>query len=303
MLEKIKDKLFLIINYLRYKFAVATGKYPKGIEVNQGRIVLDLRSKIILDGTSSLKVSGELRLNNSTIRLMNSDINFSNLNVKNSYLDFNDSQLISGKKGSFSDTVVKATQTKFNISDDFNIKRITIQAENSIVNADQFLLIDGKYNLIPIIIVISSNLNIGSNVNIKCKLDCRNSTFTLGNNIFINHGSEVRCHNSISIGSNVLISYECLIFDTNTHSIFTNDRLVEIEQGFPNSTKQSEQTRPKTAPIFIGDNVWIGMRAAVLKGSRIGNKSVVGLMTVVSGDYPENSLITGNPGKLIRTIN
>lgn len=77
---------------------------------------------------------------------------------------------------------------------------------------------------------------------------------------------------------------------------------MEIEQGYPNSTVQTEKSLPLTAPIEIGKNVWIGMRAAVLKGTSIGDNSVVGLMSVVGGTFPEYSFIAGNPWQIKKII-
>ncbi len=302
MINRIKDYLLLLFNYLRYKIANISGRYPKGIEVQGGKLILDIRSKIILDSTSALIVQGTINLRNSTIRLEKSTVDFSDLEINNSYLDCKETQICIGKNGLISEAVLRSTQSKIAIADNAKVFRTKMQIDNSQVKADQYLLIDGKYNQIPNLLILSSNATIGKNVNIKCKLECRNATLILGDNIFLNHGTEVRCHNFIKIGNNVLISYECLIFDTNTHSLSAEDRIMEISQGYPNNTRQSDLTMSKTAPIEIGDNVWIGMRVAVLKGSKVRNNSVIGLMTVMSGEFPEYSLIAGNPGKLIRII-
>jgi acetyltransferase-like isoleucine patch superfamily enzyme len=66
-------------------------------------------------------------------------------------------------------------------------------------------------------------------------------------------------------------------------------------RGFPNQTCQTEAEWPKTKQIIIGDDTWIGMRAAVLKGSVVGNSAVVGLCAVVTGHVPANHLAYGNP--------
>ena len=47
----------------------------------------------------------------------------------------------------------------------------------------------------------------------------------------------------------------------------------------------------KTAPITIGNNVWMGANALILRGTTIGDNTVVGGGTVVKGDFPANSVI------------
>ena len=52
----------------------------------------------------------------------------------------------------------------------------------------------------------------------------------------------------------------------------------------------------------IGDNVFIGMRAIILMGARIGNNVIVGAGSVVSGNFPDNVVIAGNPAKIICSL-
>ena len=59
----------------------------------------------------------------------------------------------------------------------------------------------------------------------------------------------------------------------------------------------------KKEEIKIGDNVWIGWNCTVLKGVQIGENSVVAAGSVVlKGIYPNNSLIAGNPAKVIKVL-
>lgn len=56
----------------------------------------------------------------------------------------------------------------------------------------------------------------------------------------------------------------------------------------------------ESAPIIIGDNVWIGMNAVVLPGVRIGSNVVIGANSVVTKDIPSNVVAAGNPCLVIR---
>lgn len=55
-------------------------------------------------------------------------------------------------------------------------------------------------------------------------------------------------------------------------------------------------------PIVIGDNVWIGLNAIIPKGTEIGDNCIVSAGTVVKGKFPANSVITGNPAKVVKTL-
>ena len=52
-----------------------------------------------------------------------------------------------------------------------------------------------------------------------------------------------------------------------------------------------------TAPITIGNDVFIGLNTAILAGTKIGNRSIVGACSLVKGEFPDNSVIAGVPAK------
>lgn len=58
----------------------------------------------------------------------------------------------------------------------------------------------------------------------------------------------------------------------------------------------------KTAPITLGDNVWIGDSALVTKGVTIGENSVVGAWSVVTKNVPDNVVVAGNPARIVRQL-
>jgi acetyltransferase-like isoleucine patch superfamily enzyme len=104
------------------------------------------------------------------------------------------------------------------------------------------------------------------------KVQIGNGTY-LADNCFIAIASE------LSIGNNCAISWDVQIFDDDGH---------QLGQGEPK------------APIRIGNNVWIGSRAVILKGVDIGDNCVVAAGAVVTKSFPAGSLIGGVPAKMIR---
>jgi acetyltransferase-like isoleucine patch superfamily enzyme len=94
-------------------------------------------------------------------------------------------------------------------------------------------------------------------------------------------GVNIRCENEIHIGHGVAIAREVSIMDSDQHAIVG---------------------AVTTGPVIIGDHVWIGTRAIVLKGVKIGNGAVIAAGAVVVSDIPAGMLAAGVPARPIRPI-
>lgn len=117
------------------------------------------------------------------------------------------------------------------------------------------------------------------------RIECLpNSLLELGHKSYINHDSEIRCRERITIGNNVSIAYNVLIQDSDYHTMYD-------EQG---------KDKPQTLPIAIEDDVWIGANAIILKGVTLGKGCVVAAGAVVTKSAPAYSLIGGNPARIIK---
>src|SRR5215210_7419554 len=125
---------------------------------------------------------------------------------------------------------------------------------------------------------------------------CKVGDFTLLN------GALIMAEERIEIGSHCLISWNVGIADSDFHPLEPAQRLVDSEALAP--FYKDRPTRPKlrTAPVVIGDNVWIGMNAIVLKGVSIGENSVVAAGSVVSKDVPSNVVVAGNPAITVKRL-
>ena len=97
----------------------------------------------------------------------------------------------------------------------------------------------------------------------------------------------------IQIGDNVNIGGNVRIYDHDFHALSHLDR-----RGGP-----ADRRNTKTAPVVIGNDVFIGVNAIILKGVHIGDRSVIGAGTVVTlKEIPPDSLVAGNPARILRSL-
>jgi acetyltransferase-like isoleucine patch superfamily enzyme len=57
-----------------------------------------------------------------------------------------------------------------------------------------------------------------------------------------------------------------------------------------------------TAPITIGNDVYIGLNTTILAGTKVGNRCIIGACSLVKGEFPDNSVIAGVPARVIKTV-
>jgi acetyltransferase-like isoleucine patch superfamily enzyme len=89
------------------------------------------------------------------------------------------------------------------------------------------------------------------------------------------------------------------ITDTDSHPLDFQKRSPD----FYGEPLEAAVTEVATAPIIIGEDVFIGMHTLILKGVTIGRGTVVGAGSVVSKSLPEHCIAAGNPAKPLRYIN
>jgi lipopolysaccharide O-acetyltransferase len=99
----------------------------------------------------------------------------------------------------------------------------------------------------------------------------------------------------VSIGDNVLMGSRILITDHN-HGIYRGTFQTD-----PNVPPQL-RTLGEEGVVSIGRNVWLGDGVVVLPNTIIGDGSLVGANSVVSGEIPKHSIAVGAPAKVIRTF-
>jgi len=115
-----------------------------------------------------------------------------------------------------------------------------------------------------------------------------NARLVIGDDFGMTGGALV-CEEAITIGNRVNIGANTVVADTDFHPLNPQTRIERPIDG-------------ATAPIHIGDDVFIGMQVLILKGVTIGERSVIGAGSVVTRDIPPDVIAAGNPAKVIRAL-
>jgi acetyltransferase-like isoleucine patch superfamily enzyme len=140
-------------------------------------------------------------------------------------------------------------------------------AENAI------LQIDGDFS-------IGNGTQILVNVNGLLKIGGRNSEIESG----FTCDSKILVNKSVEIGKDFVCGWDVFITDCDWHYVEYDKNVV-----------------PNQADVTIGDHVWVAHGCSILKGTKIGNGSVVGSKSLLTGKtYPANSLLAGTPAKVIK---
>ena len=127
-----------------------------------------------------------------------------------------------------------------------------------------------------------------------------NGKIEIGTNFYLGGNSMIGAINRITIGNGVIISNDVRIFDNNNHPTSPSERMKMSMNGFRNENWHWRHSDNK--PIVIEDNVWIGQYATILKGVRIGKGAIIGTKAVVTKDVPENTIVAGNPAKIVKKL-
>ncbi len=114
------------------------------------------------------------------------------------------------------------------------------------------------------------------------------ASINIANGVCINNNAVfIAEREKISIAKDTLIGTEFTVYDSDFHCLNPSLRISGIA---------------KTAPVSIGENVFIGSRVTILKGVTIGNNSVITYGSVVTSSIPENCIAGGIPAKVIRLL-
>lgn len=113
------------------------------------------------------------------------------------------------------------------------------------------------------------------------------SEIIIGDNVAINNAFSIGCSSKVTIENDVLIGVNCSIIDNDGHDL---------------AIKKRNAGMPKSAPVHIQQNVFLGSNVSILKGVTIGKNTIIGNGSVVTKNIPENVIAAGNPAKVIRNL-
>ncbi len=109
-------------------------------------------------------------------------------------------------------------------------------------------------------------------------------TISCGEDFAISGHSTIVCADAITFGRNNLLSWDVLIIDTDVHHV------LDIDENVVNSPK----------PIIFGNNIWIGCRSLILKGTQIRDNCVIAAASIISGKCTESDAIIGDKLEIIK---
>lgn len=124
------------------------------------------------------------------------------------------------------------------------------------------------------------NIGLFSGVRIECM---QGGEVRIGKGTYLNRNTHIVAAKSVTIGELCQISWDVLIMDTDQHGLRPGESAVG-------------------KPVAIGNRVWIGARAIILKGVSIGDHSVVAAGAIVTRDVPPYTLVAGPRASVIRSL-
>ncbi len=102
-------------------------------------------------------------------------------------------------------------------------------------------------------------------------------------------GGAVTCRELVILKNRVWLGSGVLLMDNDSHPLDPTERLAEAPDNI------------RSAPVVIEEEVFIGARSIILKGTIIGARSIVQAGSVVSGTFPADCIIGGNPARILST--
>ena len=135
----------------------------------------------------------------------------------------------------------------------------------------------------------------------------RRATLELGRWCWVGHGCKLRSHEgTVSIGAKTVLGQECTISSFQHVSIGREcviaDRvmLIDFDHGIAEVERPIRLQGIYKRDVRVGNNVWIGYGACILRGVTVGDNAVIGTNAVVTKDVPANAVVGGVPARLIR---
>ena len=126
-----------------------------------------------------------------------------------------------------------------------------------------------------------------------------NARIEIGDDCIISNASIVSAE-SIRIGSCVFIAGGATLIDSDFHPLDPALRLQDLVALSPIGNR-SKRPRIATSPVVVGDNVWIGFNACIVKGVHVGDGATIWPGAVVLEDVEPGAVVRGNPARIVDT--
>jgi acetyltransferase-like isoleucine patch superfamily enzyme len=159
----------------------------------------------------------------------------------------------------------------------YGVPILDIQLDGHLIIGKKFRFNSGKYHAI------------GGRQQQCFFVATKGAQIIIGNNVGMT-STAIICHDRITIGDNVKIGINTVIYDTDFHSLDAS-----IRNQYPESIEGV-----KNKPVTICNGVFIGGHTTILKGVTIGVNSIVGAGSVVFQSIPDEQIWAGNPAKYVR---
>ena len=129
--------------------------------------------------------------------------------------------------------------------------------------------------------------------------DCGLGSIEIGDLVYIGDDVIISAREFIRIGSRTMVSHGVQIFDNDSHPTDARDRHADYLNLI--------EGRPRThfipsGPIVLGEDCWVGANSIVLKGVKIGDRSIVAAGSVVTADIGDDCVVAGNPARIVRSL-
>ena len=127
----------------------------------------------------------------------------------------------------------------------------------------------------------------------------KESRIRIGDRVAIGGGTTLDCALEITLSDDVILSYGCILADSDNHSLYFSERTEDVlnwKKGF------HDWSRSAMAPIRICRGAWIGARVCILKGVTVGEGAVIGMGSVVTRDVPPYTVVAGNTARPIKGL-
>lgn len=156
---------------------------------------------------------------------------------------------------------------------------------NGIIQFDRNVKI-GKYSVINNYMGGVLKIGEGSKICNNCKIATCGGGVYIGKRVTIGDRAIITGQGGAVIEDDVLFADRVSII-ANEHNYLDVDKPIQLQGCY-------------SKPVIIGSGSWIGINVTILQGTIIGNNSVVGAGSVVKGEFPDYSVIVGNPARIVK---